>query len=242
MSGHSKWAKVKHKKAGTDAKRGALFSKFARMITVAAKEGSPDPETNFKLRQAMERARSAGMPKDNIARAIERSRGGSDAADILEVEYEAYGPGGSAFLIRGLTDNPNRTTSEIKHILDERGGRLAAGGSVAWLFSNRVILEFDLAGRKAEEVELDLIDAGAEDTLKRGNRLQAAVPPERAEGFTLALETKGLRSSASTFTAVAKNPLAVSDEDRVKVETLTNALEDHPEINDVWTNIEIAEP
>lgn len=179
------------------------------------------------------------MPKDNIERAIERaSSSGRGGNGLNAVEYEAYGPGGSAFLISGLTDNTNRTTNEVKHILDEHGGRLAASGSVGWLFLRRVIMEFTIPGRNAEEAELALIDAGAEDTILNGGRLEAAVAPEKAENFQRDVRTKGLNPSSSTFAAVAKNSVTVDKETRTKIETMVAALEDHPDINDVWTNVE----
>src|SRR3989338_8890104 len=137
MAGHSRWAQVKHKKAGADARRGARFSKLARLITVATREGGPEPSANARLRSAMEHARGAGVPKENIARAVARAAGGGDGAALVEREYEAYGPGKSAFLIRAVTDNPNRTTAEVKTILAPCGGKLAALGSVAWIFERR---------------------------------------------------------------------------------------------------------
>lgn len=236
MSGHSKWAQIKHKKAGADAKRGALFSKLGRIITVAAREGGGDPAMNPRLRQAIEQARDSGMPKDNIERAILRGAGGAEGADLRPVEYEAYGPGGSAFLITGLTDNSNRTTSEIKHILDKAGGRLAASGSVLWMFERRALVEFALPA-KPGEAELALIDAGAEDIITGVDRIEAVVPPEALEAFRERASSAGFAPVRSSIAAIPANPITPDAETRIKAEALATALEEHQDINEVWTNI-----
>lgn len=274
MSGHSRWAQIKHKKAGTDAKRGAAFSKLIRLITVAAREGGPDPEANFKLRQVMDQARAAGLPKDNIERAAARAKGSEETANLRAVEYEVYGPGGSAFLVSGLTDNPNRTTGEIKRLVDEYGGRLATAGSVAWMFERRIVVEFQVSpvrsktpkasadvhtvrgdasngarahwtsngvGReKTEETELALIDAGAEDVTIGDGLIRAVVPLENYDAFQETISPLALKLKSSVFTAVPKNTIGLNPDDQTKAETIIAALEDHPDINDIWTNI--AEP
>ncbi|MBI2055499.1 MAG: YebC/PmpR family DNA-binding transcriptional regulator [Candidatus Sungbacteria bacterium] len=230
---------MKHKKAGTDAKRAAIFSKLSRLITAAAAEGGSDPEANFKLRQAVDQAREAGMPKGNIERATERaSSSGRDGISFHAVEYEAYGPGGSAFLISGLTDNSNRTTGEIKRIIDDFGGRLAGAGSVAWMFDRRVIMEFAPPNQKSDEMELELIDAGAEDVLRREDRIQAVIRPEKCDAFQRAINDRGLLPvSASVIAARPRNAIALDQKDLTAAEAMISALEDHPDINDVWTNI-----
>lgn len=236
MSGHSKWAQIKHKKAGADAKRGALFSKLGRIIAVAAREGGGDPAMNPKLRQAVEQARDSGMPKDNIERAILRGSGGGEEANLRPVEYEAYGPGGSAFLITGLTDNSNRTTNEIKHILDKAGGRLAASGSVLWMFERRVIAEFPLPAN-AEEAELALIDSGAEDTVIEDGRIKAVVRPEILDTFQERALSAGLVPVRSSIAIIPANSVVLDAETRAKAEALEAAIGEHPDINEVWTNI-----
>lgn len=236
MSGHSKWAQIKHKKAGADAKRGALFSKLGRIIAVAAREGGGDPAMNPKLRQAIEQARDSGVPKDNIERAILRGSGGGEEANLRPVEYEAYGPGGSAFLITGLTDNSNRTTSEIKHILDKAGGRLAASGSVLWMFERRALVEFALPA-KPGEAELALIDAGAEDIITGVDRIEAVVPPEALEVFRERASSAGFAPIRASIAAVPTNPITPDAETRAKAEALATTLEEHQDINEVWTNI-----
>ena len=237
MSGHSRWAQIKHKKAGSDAKRGALFSKLSRLITVAARDGGGDPKANAKLRNATEQARSAGIPRENIERAIARGVGGSEEAALREVEYEAYGQSGSAYLIAGVTDNANRTTNEIKHILMEHGGRLAQMGSVAWLFERRIAADFALPEERRDEVELVLIDAGAEDTVVLKDRFRAIVEPERWENFREALDARGFRPLEWSTVALAKNPIALTGERFAAVVRLREALEDHSDVNDVWTNV-----
>lgn len=240
MSGHSHWARVKHKKTGTDAKRGAVFSKLIRLITVAAKEGGPDPEANFKLRQVMDQARAAGLPKDNIERAAARAKGSMETDNLRAVEYEIYGPSGSVFLVSGLTDNPNRTTGEIKRLVDNHGGRLAAAGGVNWMFDRRMVVEFQTNRETAEETELSLIDAGAEDTTIGDGMVKAVVAPENYDAFQKIISPLALKLESSLFTAVPKNTVGLNPDDQTKAEAIIAALEEHPDIDEVWTNI--AEP
>lgn len=238
MSGHSRWAQVKHKKAGSDAKRGALFSKIGRVISVAAASGGPDPKSNTKLRSAIDQARGAGMPKDVIERAIARASGDAGAKRSREVEYEAYGPGASAWLIAGITDNPNRTTTELKRILTEGGGRLAEAGNVIWMFDRRIAYEFLAGARGADAAELALIDAGAEDTAVKENSVTALVPLTSSPGFLSALAGNGFVPETSAMTAVPKSPVTLSGHDLATARSLASNLEDHLDVTDVWTNIE----
>lgn len=239
MAGHSRWAQVKHKKAGADAKRGALFSKLGRMISATAREGGENPNANPKLRSAVEQARGAGMPGDTIERAIARARGAAEGEALMGREYEAYGPGGSAFLIQAVTDNANRTTNEVKNILAEFGGKLARAGSVAWLFQRRMVAEFPApAAGETEAMELALIDAGAEDIRKDSQRCRALVAPEKLESFQRAIAERGLTPTATRFAAVAKNTVAPDPADRSRAAALQAALDDHPDVTAVWTNIQ----
>lgn len=243
MAGHSRWAQVKHKKALSDAKRGALFSKHARLISIAAREGGGDPEFNPRLRAAMEQARGEGMPKDNIERALARGLGATEGAALTAREYEAYGPGGSAFLIQAVTDNPNRTTNEVKSILAEFGGKLARAGSVAWLFERKAVVEFWAPARGAVEAEeLTLIDEGAEDIRRDGENLQALVAPVYLEPFRRAARERGLTPTAVRFAAIAKGTVALSPEDQGRTKALSEALDEHPDVTAVWTNIADDEP
>ncbi len=238
MAGHSRWAQVKHKKAGTDAKRSALFSKLSRLITVAAREGAPDPAANAKLRTTMEQARDAGLPKENIERAISRAAGTLDKNTLVSREYEAYGPGASAYLIHALTDNANRTASEIKAILSAYGGRLAQAGSVSWLFVRRALITFPLPRAEAQEkITLALIDAGAVDIRTAPDGLVAFVPVESAESFQAAIARENLHQAASTIALLPKTPLALAPEDLRRAEALLDALEEHADVTAVSTNI-----
>lgn len=236
MSGHSKWAQIKHKKAGTDARRGILFSKLARAISVAARDGGANPDTNAKLRQAIEYAGSAGLPKENIERAIARAEHAADVANLKAVEYEAYGPGGIALLIAGLTDNSNRTTNEVKRILADYGGRLADVGNVAWMFDQRVLASFPADTASLDAGELSLIDAGAEDTTMYERHIDAIVPPERLGSFLEKAGASGLIPTTTHLIAVPKSTIEPTAEDAATLAKLTDALEGHADVQEIWTN------
>lgn len=241
MAGHSRWAQVKHHKAGSDARRSALFSKLSRLIMVAAGESRPDGAPNAKLRQAIEQARGAGMPKENIGRAIARARGAVGSQNVTAREYEAYGPGGVAILISVLTDNLNRTTAEVRRLLTDCGGKLAAGGSVAWMFLRRAIVEFD-SGDDAEARELALIDSGAADTATDGERVRAIVDPERLGVFLQAAARRGLSPVASEHRLIAIQTVALDAASSQALGELKRALEDHPDVTAVATNAEDGPP
>src|SRR6478736_5385714 len=189
MSGHSKWASIKHKKAATDAKRGQLFTKLARAIAIAAREGGGDPDSNFTLAAAIEKARSYSMPKDNIQRAIDRGTGAGGAEDEIErAQYEGYGPGGAAILVEALTDNRNRTSADVRHAFERHGGNLGEPGSVAWVFEKRGVVLVD-AGRYSEDDLIPAIDAGAEDVSAEGDSLKVVCAAEDLPGVRQALES-----------------------------------------------------
>ncbi|RJQ37215.1 YebC/PmpR family DNA-binding transcriptional regulator [Candidatus Parcubacteria bacterium] len=238
MAGHSRWAQIKHQKSGTDAKRGVLFSKLGRIITIAARDGGPDPAMNPKLRQAVDQARAAGVPKDNIERAIQRAAGSADAANLRAMEYEAYGPGGAAFLIAALTDSPNRTTNEVKRLLDDHGGRLAETGSVAWMFERKIAIALPPPPATArDEFELFLIDGGAEAIEEDDDALHVLIAPDRSAAFIAHLTTRGAAPLSTALTAISKNPMTLSPADKTAAATLAAELEDHADVTDVWTNI-----
>ncbi len=238
MSGHSHWAQVKHKKTITDAKKGNLFSKMARLIAVAAKEKGADQAMNSKLRMAVENARSIGMPKENIERAVLRGAGGAGVEALEEVRYEAYGPGGTALLILGVTDNKNRTTSEIKHLLAECAGKLATEGSVAWLFKKVGAADFpkESAGKRSEELTLTLIDAGADDVQEFPEGFTAYVNPDSLEKFKEELERKGLAFSRVGVDYVPTNPILLAEDDKAKLASLLEALDEHDDVQEIYTN------
>ena len=192
MSGHSKWAQIKHRKAATDARRGQLFTKLARAITVAAREGGGDPDANFTLAAAVQKARDYSMPKDNIQRAIDRGTGPTGGADAIErVVYEGYGPGGAAILVEALTDNRNRTSADMRHPFDKHGGSLGEPGSVAWVFEKRGVVLVD-AGRYSEDDLIAAIDAGADDVSADGDSLKVVCAAEDLTAVREALESAGV--------------------------------------------------
>lgn len=238
MSGHSKWAQIKHQKAGTDAKRGTLFSKLSRIITVAARDGSGDPSMNLKLRQAIEQAREVGVPKENIERAIQKAiGGGADAVALRAFEYEAYGSGGAAFLITGLTDSPNRTTNEIKRILEDHGGRLAESGSVLWMFERMVAFSLPLPpDAERDAFDLFLIDGGADAIEADAEALHVLVAPDHAARFTEHLAARAITPLATSLTAIPKSPITLAPEHAGTNAALMRALEEQDDVTDVWTN------
>ncbi len=238
MSGHSKWAQIKHKKAATDAKKGQTFSKMSRMITVAAKEKGADPAMNPRLRMTVDKARSVGMPKENIERAIKKATDKTNKELLEETRYEAYGPGGVAFLIDCVTDNTNRTTAEIKHILSQYGGKLANPGSVEWLFEKRSALSIKPSkASEADSLELKLIDAGAQDTARGEKFVTAYTSPAQLTALKQALENESI--VVEEYTAfLPKNPIAIRDEEiKNKIIELLEILNDNEDIQEVYTNI-----
>ena len=240
MSGHSKWAQKKHKKAATDAKRGNLFAKLASAITVAAKDGR-DPNMNSKLRLAVERARSFNMPLDNIERAIERAKSLKGSAELDSLLYEAYGPGGAAILVEAVTDNKNRTVADIKHVLAENGGKLAESGSVAWMFSREGVLFLPSETNKnldSEETELAVIDAGAEDIIKDEGGLIILTSPDKRADVGEKITAKGFVIGDSSDEYVAKMPIEKLEKTgKDRLIKLTEALEAHDDVLNVWSNV-----
>jgi len=243
MSGHSKWAQIKHKKALTDAKKGKAFSKISRMITVAVKEKqNRDSSTNSKLRTAIEKARALGMPGENVERAMAKGLGeGKEGEGLEEVLYEAFGPEGTALLISGITDSKNRTTAEIKHILSEHGGRMSEKGSVEWMFNHVAAFDFDAEDFPSiEEAELFLIDAGAEDISKDDSTLTAYVSPHSAEVFKKNLSAKSIKTKEEYFDYLPKNKISLPDEEtKQKVTVLIEALDDNDDVQEIYTNVDL---
>src|SRR5215217_5601958 len=212
MAGHSKWAQIKHKKKATDAKRGQLFSKLARAIIVAAREGGPDPGGNLALQNAIEKARDAAMPKDNIERAIARGSGtGTDAAAYETVTYEGYGPGGIALFIEALTDNRNRTAADVRHVFTKSDGNLGESGSVAWLFERKGVI---LVPGEIDEDELMLAaaDAGADDVEAEESSYRVTTVPESLHAVREALEAGGIAIESAESTMVPKTAVQIEDE------------------------------
>jgi YebC/PmpR family DNA-binding regulatory protein len=239
VSGHSKWAQIKHKKATTDARRGQLFTKLARAITVAAREGGGDPDANFTLAAAVQKARDYSMPKDNIQRAIDRGTGGVAGEDAIErVIYEGYGPGGAAILVEALTDNRNRTSADIRHAFDKHGGSLGEPGSVAWVFEKRGVVMVD-AERYSEEDLIAAIDAGAEDVRQDGDSLKVVAAAEDLVGVREALESAGVEIESAEITMEPRSVVAISEADAPRLIRLVNALDEHDDVEAVHANFDI---
>ncbi|MBI5465960.1 MAG: YebC/PmpR family DNA-binding transcriptional regulator [Candidatus Kerfeldbacteria bacterium] len=234
MSGHSKWSTIKRAKGLADAKRSQVFTKLANAISVAAKGGA-DVAMNSKLRLAVERARAMSMPKDNIERAIQKGAGGGEGLSLEEVRYEAYGPGGVAFLIDALTNNRNRTSANIRHLLEGHGGRLAEAGSVAWMFAIKgLILIPEPANR--DEVELALIEAGAEDFVERETELEITCAPTAFETIKAKLTELGITPVYSSIEPVAKTTVTAEGNTAQQLETLREVLDEDEDITDLFDN------
>ncbi len=242
MSGHSKWASIKHKKAATDAKRGQLFTKLARAITIAAREGGGDPDSNFTLAAAIEKAKSYSMPKDNIERAIVRGTGeGSGDEQIERVVYEGYGPGGAALLVEALTDNRNRTGAEIRHTFDRHNGNLGEPGSVAWQFEKKGIVLVD-GERYSEDDLIGAIDAGAEDVARDGDVFKVTAEPADLTAVRTALEGSGVEIESSELAMEPNAVVEIDEESEARaLVRLMESLDDHDDVEAVHANFDIPE-
>jgi YebC/PmpR family DNA-binding regulatory protein len=239
MAGHSKWAGIKHKKAIVDARRGKLFTKLARAITIAAKEGGGDPEGNPALALAVQKAKDASMPKDNIERAIAKGTGEGADADALEaVLYEGYGPGGVALLIEALTDNRNRTGSEIRHLFSKHGGNLGEPGSVAYLFDKRGLIVID-AGRYDEDDLLPAIEAGALDVGVDDDVFEVLTEPGDLTAVRGALESAGVALESAEVVQHPKTRVPVDEEVATRLLRLIDAFEDNDDVNEVHGNFDV---
>jgi YebC/PmpR family DNA-binding regulatory protein len=236
MSGHSKWSQIKRQKGVADAKRGQLFTKLAREIGVAVRQGGVDQQNNFKLRLIIQKARDSNMPLENIDRAIKRASGGTDGAALSEVTYEGYGPSGSAILVQVLTDNKNRTLAEVRNILSRGGGNLGESGSVTWLFESRGVINIDGTKENAEEVALFAIDAGAEDVKIEGNSLEVVTKPQDLEAVRKALEQRRVLISSSELSMVPKTMVKLDEKSALQALKLLDKLEELDEVQRVYTN------
>jgi YebC/PmpR family DNA-binding regulatory protein len=239
MAGHSKWAQIKHKKATVDARRGQLFTKLARAITVAARDGGGDPDGNAALANAIEKAKSLRMPKDNIERAIARGTGeGSDAAAIESVAYEGYGPGGVAILVECLTDNRNRTAAEIRHLFSRADASLGEPGSVSWMFEKKGVVLVD-GERYSEDDLMPAIDAGAEDVTSEGDSLRIVSDPSDLRAVRESLERAGVEIQSTEQSMVPKTTVELGPEDARKLLRLLDALDDQDDVDQVLANFDI---
>ncbi|HVM31458.1 MAG TPA: YebC/PmpR family DNA-binding transcriptional regulator [Candidatus Limnocylindrales bacterium] len=240
MAGHSKWAQIKRQKGANDTKRGAVFTKVGREITIAAREGGGDPDGNFRLRLAIEKARSVNMPADNIKRAIERATGGSAADQYEEVVYEGYGPGGVAILVEAATDNRNRTVAEVRALFTRAGGQLAGAGSVAWQFEPRGVVAIPRDGLDADEVALTAIDAGADDVDTDGDDfIEVLTDPTNLDPLRRALEEAGVRIESAEVAMQPKQRIEVGDSVVRQNLRLLEQLDDLDDVQRVTANFDL---
>ena len=242
MSGHSKWSTIKRQKGANDAKRGALFTKVAREISVAARQGGGDPDANYRLRLAIEKARAVNMPADNIKRTIEKATGGGDADQFEEIVYEGYGPGGVAVLVEAATDNRNRTAADVRSIFTKAGGQLAGSGAVAWQFEPRGLIAIAPDGQDADEVALAAIDAGAEDVdTDDPEAIEIFTSPADLERVRQALEAAGIGIDSAESTMIAKQTVELDSTKARQALRLVEQLEDLDDVQRVTANFDIPE-
>ncbi len=244
MSGHSHAKTIKHQKELTDKKRGQMFSKVTRLISVAAKEGGTNPETNSKLRMAIEQARTANMPAENIERAIKKASGGLAEEKLEEFLFEAYGPEGVAVIVEGITDNKNRTLGEIKQILNQYNGKLVSGGSVKWLFERKGCITIDpkeqsLNIKKKEDWEMLSIEAGAQDIYWHDDLLDVYTKIEELEKVKKILEEKGVKIKSSSLDWTAKEEISLSEGAKTTCQKLFEALDENDSVQEIYSNLKI---
>jgi YebC/PmpR family DNA-binding regulatory protein len=242
MSGHSKWSTIKRAKGITDAKRGALFTKVAREISVAARQGGGDPDANYRLRLAVEKARAVNMPADNIKRTIDKATGAGEADQFEEIVYEGYGPGGIAVLVEAQTDNRNRTAAEVRSMFSKSGGQLAGSGAVAWQFEPRGLISVPRPGQDADEVTLAAIDAGAEDVdTEDEETIEIYTAPGELESVRQKLEAAGVPVESAESTMVAKQTVELDSSKARQALRLIELLEDLEDVSRVTANFDIPE-
>lgn len=239
MSGHSKWSSIKHKKAAVDAKRGKIFTKLIREIMVAARTGGGDPDSNPRLRTAVSTARNANMPSDNIERAIKKGTGGLEGVNYEEVHYEGYGPNGVAIYAQCLTDNKNRTASEIRNIFSKKGGTLAGAGSVAWIFEKKGLIVVPASQAGEERLMEIVLQAGAEDLSMSNDKFEIVTEPANFEAVKEGLEKAKIPLESAELTRIPKNQISLTPDKARAVLSLIEALEDHDDVQNVYANFEI---
>ena len=239
MSGHSKWATTKRKKAVIDAKRGKMFTKLIKEITIAAREGGGDPEANPRLRLAVDNAKAANMPQDNIERAIKKATGELEGQAYHELTYEGYGPSGIAILVEVATDNKNRTVAEIRHLFSKGGGSMGENGSVAWMFDRKGIILLPQKGKTEDEIMEVILDAGAEDLHTEEDYFEVQTPLESFEPVRKSLVNKNIDIENASLQWIAKNAISVEGEDAEKVIKLIEAFEDNDDVQNVYSNADI---
>jgi YebC/PmpR family DNA-binding regulatory protein len=241
MSGHSRWSQIKRKKGKTDVQRGKLFSKILREITVAARNGGGDPKGNLRLKAAIESAKAANMPADNIKRAIQKGTGELPGEQYEEVAYEGYGPGGVAILLRALTDNKNRTGPEIRHLFEKHGGHAGTAGCVAWMFDRRGIIQVDAERIKEDDLLEKALEAGAADVRRVEKAFEITTAPDEMEAVRQALEAGGVPVTEAEASMVPQSTVRVEGKDAAAVLRLIEALEEQDDVQAVFSNYDIAD-
>jgi YebC/PmpR family DNA-binding regulatory protein len=241
MSGHSKWSQIKRQKGANDAKRGQLFTRLGREITVAARDGGGDPDANYRLRLAMQRARESNMPMENIERAIKRGTGGGEGAALDEIVYEGYGPGGAAVLVEVMTDNRNRAAGEVRNVFSRHGGNLGNPGSVNWMFEPRGIITLAVNGADAEEIELKAIDAGATDVTAADGEIEVQTDPTDLDAVRLAFEGDSVTIISAETTLIPKQTVDLDGKQAMQVLKLVDKLEELDDVQHVYTNTEFSD-
>lgn len=241
MSGHNKWSTIKHKKAAADAKRGKIFTRLAREIAIAAREGGGSPDANFRLRLIMDKARAANMPKENVERAIKRGTGELKGEDLAEVTYEGYAPNGVALLVQVLTDNKNRSVAEVRRTLTRQGGSMADAGSVAWQFDRKGYIAITPDGVNQETVFEIAVEAGAEDVVFGSDLVEVYVSPENLQAVREALKNAGIEVETAELSMVPKTAMQLEEKETFQVMGVIEALEELDDVQQVYSNLYISD-
>lgn len=239
MAGHSHWASIKHKKGAADAKKGKMFSKIARMITVAARRGGGDPGMNPKLQLAISKARAVNMPKENIERAIQKGTGEGGGSELFECMYEGYGPHGIALMVEILTDNKNRTPPEIRKVFERFGGNMGEAGCVSWMFEKKGLIIVNSNGLNEDEFMMTALDAGAEDLQKTDDIFQVTCPQASLDSVRKAIESKNIKVESAELSWIPKSNIDLDEAAGRKVLGLMEALEDHDDVQNVYSNFNL---
>jgi YebC/PmpR family DNA-binding regulatory protein len=241
MSGHSKWSSIKHQKAATDAKRGNLFTKLTREIIVAVRKGGPNPDANYALRLAIQRAKDSSMPYDNISRAIDKGAGTADGIQLQEMVLEGYGPGGAAILVQALSDNRNRTVQGVRNVFTRGGGGLGESGSVAWIFENKGVISVKAGNRDVDELGLLAIDAGADDVIVEKDYVTVYTAPQKLEEVRVALERNDIPVESAEVTMVPKQTLDLEEKAAIQTLKMIDNLEELDDVRSVSTNVNFSD-
>ena len=241
MSGHSKWASIKHKKGALDAKRGKIFTRLIKELTVAARAGGGDPDMNPRLRTVIADAKQANMPADNIKRAIRRGTGEEPGVSYEEAQYEAYGPGGAAVIIEVLTDNKNRTVGELRHLLEKHGGNLAAAGAVSWMFAKKGYIVVEKSKADEEKLMGAVLDAGADDLQDDNENWEVLSAPDVFPAVREAVKQLGVEPASAEVSMIPQNHVKLEGKPAQQMIRLMDVLEDHDDVQHVWSNFDIEE-